>query len=356
MIFTDEVSGAIEEIARENSAGRDIDPHWEGILPEVIGLFRNEIFLAKHRSYIDERMIQRACKLAQMTISRRNTKELDIATLALHYWTSKTLSGISKDRNFQVLVDQMNWVNPSLIWLPACGIDEQVFDAMVDHYERRFFAERCYDELISRGRKSEYLKCTHVLLNNSDQFRPQQEVARKWLREKSGIIAAGVGVDSGVGEDLLHNFLAKLLDLPWHVQIQRAGATYKAIHDGADDMRRKGGRYKHVSLDDEHNDSIQDESARDPIERMIDDESPKRISRILECQPQIEKILSGGRAKLGKRRFQVLRQMRTDALQKENAALQKEIAKQLNISESTITRDIEVIRKSWGQIEKLLEN
>ena len=357
MIFTDEVSAAIEEIARENSDGGEIDQHWEGILPEVIGLFKNEIFLAQHRLYIDDPMIHSASKRARMTISRRNTKELDIATLALYYWTSKALSGIYRDRNFQALVDQMDWVKPSLIWLPRFGgIDEQVFDAMVEHYERRSFAQRCYAELVSRGRKSEYLKCTHVLLNNSDQFRPQQEVAHKWLREKSGIIAAGVGVDSGAGEDLLHNFLAKLLPLQFHTRIQRAAATHKAIHDGAVDIQRKGGRYDHVSLDDEHNDSIQDESARDPIERMIDNESPKRISRILEFQPQIEKILSGGRAKLGKRRFQVLQQMRTDALQKETAALQKEIAKQLNISESTMTRDIEVIRKSWGQIEKLLEN
>ena len=350
MILTDEVSGAMQQIAIENSDGGEIDQHWEGILPEVIGLFKNEIFLAQHRLYIDNQMNQSAFKRARMTISTRNAKKLDFATLALHYWTSSALSGISKDRNFQALVDQMEWVNPSLVWLPRFGgIDEQVFDALAEHYERIFFAERCYAELISRGRQNEYMKYTHVLLNKSDQFRPQQEVALKLLRERSGIIAAGVGVDSGVGEDLLHNFLEKLLDLPCHVQIQRAGATYNAIHDGAVDVRRKGGRFDHVSLDDEHIDSIPDDAAKDPIEGMIDDESPKRISRILECQPQIEKILSGGRAKLGKRRFQVLQQMCTDAPQ-------KDIAKQLNISEPTITRDKELIRQSWGQIQELLEN
>ena len=352
MLFTDEVSGAMQEIARENSDGGAIDQHWEGILPEVIGLFKNEIFLALHRSYIDERMIQSAFKLAQMTISPRDTKKLNIATLALHYWTSSALSGISKDRNFQALVDKMDWVKPSLIWLPRFGgIDEQVFDAMVEHYERIFFAERCYDELVSRGRKSEYLKCTHVLLNKSDQFRPQQNKAIKWLGEKSKDIVADMGMDPVVGEDSLQNWLMKLERKPLHERMRKGGRwwTEKGIHDGAIDIQRKGGQYDHVFLDDEHIDSIQDESARDPIERMIDDESPKRISRFLECQSQIEKILSGGRAKLGKRRFQVLQQRRANVSQ-------KEIAKQLNISESTITRDIKIIEQNGGKIYELLEN
>ena len=348
MIFTDEVSGAIEEIARENSDGGEIDQHWDGILPEVIGLFKNEIFLAQHRLYIDDPMIQSAFKHARMIILPRNTKELNIATLALYYWTSEALSGISKDRKFQCLVDQMDLVNPSLIWRPGFnGIHQQVFDAMVEHFDRRFFAQRCYAELVSRGRKSEYLKCTHVLLNNSDQFRPQQEVARERLCKISEIIATRVGIDSGVGEDLLHNFLANLLDLPWHVQIQRAGATRKAIHDGAVDARRKGGQCDHVSLDEEHFNSIPVDTAKDTIEEMI--ANGEILKRILEHQPQIEKILSGGRAKLGKRRFQVLQEMGTNASQ-------KEIARQLNISEPTITRDIEVIKQSRRQIRDLLEN
>lgn len=356
MIFTDKVSTAIEEIARENSHGGEIDQHWEAILPEMIGLFKNEIFLAQHRLHIDAPMIQSAFKHARMIISPQDTKKLDIATLALYCWTSRALSGISKDRKFQGLVDQMDLANPSLIWRPGFGIHQQVFDAMVEHYERIFFAERCYAELVSRGRQNEYMKYTHVLLNKSDQFRSQQEVARERLCKISEIIATRVGVDSGVGEDLLHNFVAKLLPLPWHEQIQRAGATHKAIHDGAVDLRRKGGQYDYVSLDDDHFNSIPDVTAKDSIEKMIDEEAPKLISRIFEYQAQIEKILSGGIAKLGIRRFQVLRQMHTDALHKKNAARQKEIAKQLNISESTISRDIEVIRQCRGQIQKLLEN
>lgn len=350
MIFTDEVSGAIEEIARENSDGGEIDQHWERILPEAIALFKNEIFLAQHRLYIDGPMIYSARKRAGMTISPQDPKKLNIATLVLHYWTSSALSGISKDRKFQVLVDQIDWVNPSVIWLPRFRrINDQVFDALAEHFERIIFAERCYEELVSRGRQSKYLKCTHVLLNNSDQFRPQQEVARKWLHEKSEIIAAGVGINSDVGEDLLHNFLLKLVPLPFHTQLQRSAATRKALHDGAVDMQRKGGRYEHVPLDDEHIDLIPDDATKDPINATIDEESPKRISRILECQPQIEKILSGGRSKLGKRRFQVLQQMRTDASQ-------KDIAQQLKITEPTLTRDKKIIRQSWAKILELLEN
>ena len=62
MILTDEVSGAMQQIAIENSDGGEIDQHWEGILPEVIGLFKNEIFLAQHRLYIDNQMNQSAFK------------------------------------------------------------------------------------------------------------------------------------------------------------------------------------------------------------------------------------------------------------------------------------------------------
>lgn len=82
---------------------------------------------------------------------------------------------------------------------------------------------------------------------------------------------------------------------------------------------------------------------------MIDDESPKRMARILEFQPQIERILSGGRSKLGKRRFQVLWRVR-------NGVSQTEIAKQLNISEPTLSRDKKAIKQSWENINALLEN
>lgn len=345
MIFTDKVSTAIEEIARENSDGGEIDQHWESILPEVIGLFKNEIFIAQHRLHIDTPMIQSAFKHARLIISPLNTKELDIATLALYCWTSGALSGISKDRKFQSLVDQMDLANPSLIWRPGFGIHQQVIDAMVEHYERIFFAERCYAELVSRGRQNEYMKYTHVLLNKSDQFRPQQEVARERLCKISEIIATRVGIDSGDGEDLLHNFVAKLLSLPWHEQIQRAGATHKAIHDGAVDVRRKGGQHDYVSLDDDHFNSIPDVTAKDSIEEMID--NGEILKRILEHQVQIEKILSGGKAKLGKRRFQVLRKMY-------EGDTQKEIAKQLNISEPTITRDVEVIEQNRSKLKNLL--
>lgn len=350
MIFKDDVGDVMDRIARENSDGAEIDPHWEAFLPEAIALFKNEIFLAQNRSYIDGPMIHSAFKRAQMTISPQDTKELDIATLALHYWTTSALSGISKDRNFQALVDQMEWVNPSLIWLPCHRrIDEQVFHAMVEHYERAIFAERCYYELVRRGRESEYLKCTHVQLNDSAELRQHREKARKWLHDKSEIIAAGVGINSDLGEDLIHNFLLRLVSLPFHTQLQRSAATGKALHDGAVDMQRKGGRYEHVPLDDEYINLIGDDAAKDPLDAIIDDESFKRVTRILECQPQIEKILSGGRAKLGKRRFQVLQQKR-------KGVPQIEIAKQLNISEPTITRDLEVIRQSWEKIQEFLEN
>ena len=93
------------------------------------------------------------------------------------------------------------------------------------------------------------------------------------------------------------------MPLPFHTQLQRSAATGKALHDGAVDMQRKGGRYEHVPLDDEYIDLIRDDATKDPLDEMIDDEFRNLLARILKFQPQIEKILSGGRAKLGKRRF-----------------------------------------------------
>ena len=354
MTLTEVIIGAMQKLARENSDGPKIDKYWEIVLPEVLDFMANEVFLTLHRLFINESMKQSAFRLAQ-TVPPRDTEKLDNATLTLHCLTREALWSISDDSGFQALVDRshgiicntadsIRWVKPSHVWLPhTYKVQLQIHRSLIERYKHAFFARRCYAEVVRRGRQNKYLKCVHVLLTDSDEFRQQQNEATKWLRAKSRSIVAKVGIDSNVGEDLLQNQFIKLLRLPWHEQVQRAGATKKAIRDGAIDLQRKGGQYEEVPLDDEHINAIPDDATYDTIEGMIADQFPKRI---LARQSQIEEILSEGKPDLGERRFMVLLKL--------SETPQNEIAKQLNTSEPTITRDKMVIRQKWEDIKDLL--
>ena len=109
--------------------------------------------------------------------------------------------------------------------------------------------------------------------------------------------------------------MKKLLDLPLHLQIQKCGATGKAIRDGVIDIHRKGGQYEHVPFDEHLTNTMPDGSTKDPSAGMIADEIPQRL---LECQPQIEGILSQGRLEKGERRFRVMQKMLTQDTSERN--------------------------------------
>ena len=137
--------------------------------------------------------------------------------------------------------------------------------------------------------------------------------------------------------------------MPAHIQVQRSGAILKAIRDRAIDIYRKGGRYEHVPFDDKLADAMPDKSAQDPIQDIIADEYHQRL---LECQPQIEEILSQGRPekrKQGERRFKVI-QLLVHTPNLTSSA----IANQLRTSEPTISRDRKVIEQSRDRIKEIL--
>ena len=337
------------QIARERSEGEDIDKYWDRVLPEALEFAANEIFLTLHRSYINQPMKKEAAQAAQVLPSRE-IGNLDYATMWLHCFTREWWLNMSHDEQFQALVDQNHgviydttdptrWVKPSLIWIPHFdGMIRQIFLSLVERYKQYSFARRCWTEMISRAQKNEYLKCTFIQLSDSHGLRREQNEAIQWLFSQS------MNIDADVGEDALQNWLEKLVALPPHMQIQRAGATQAAIQHGAIDIRRKGGQHKPIHLDKELINTTPDKSTIGPAE---DIEVEGLLPRLQSRRSQIEKILSKGKPKLGKRRFKVLEMLA-------HTSCQKTIAKKLNISESTITRDIQIIEKAGGRIREVL--
>ena len=343
----------MRRIAVANSEGQGIDEHWESVLPEIKDIFENEIFLTLHRLYIDEPMKCEAAQIAQK-VSLPDISDLDDAKLTLHCTIREVWLGISDCHEFQTFVDDnirgfihppdpTYWVNPSGIWLPISeGTVKQIFFLLIERYKQACFAQHCYAELVRRGRKSEVKKYTSVLVADSGDMRQEQNEAMQWFCNKSREIAPDVG------EEALQDWLEELSGLPPHVQMQKLGVTLTAIAQGAIDMRRKGGQYKPIPLEDELANAIPNESTESFNEEDITDEEFSQ--RLLANQKKIEDILSEGRAELGERRFQVL-QILIDT----PTLTSTEIAKRLNVSKQTIGRDREVIKQSYIEIQEILD-
>ena len=353
MDFIEANMHAIEQVARERSVGENIDKYWKRILPEVMEFAKNEIFLIIYREYINGLMKQNAAQVAH-AFPHRDISNLNNAELWLHNFTREWWLSLSEDRNFQALVDEHRrviynttdpvvWVKPSRIWLPHFdGIDRQIHISLVERYKQFFFAKRCWAELMRRGQKDPYIKHTFMLVIDPiylrQDFHRERNEANQWLCNESKRI------DPDFGEDARQDWLTKLSPLPLHEQIQKAEATGKAIRDRVIDMMRKGGQYENVPFDDQLANAISDESAVNPNQSMIADEF---LPRLLECRTQIEKVLGKGKPKLAKRRFKVMEMLT-------HTPCQKTIAKALNVSEGTITRDIQIIEKSGRQIRHIL--
>ena len=331
------------------------------VLPEAIHCAANEVFLVLHRAHVNPLMEQDAALFAQ-TPPPREISNLDDGTLTLHYYTRVWLLGMSKKCLFQTLVDQscgvisntkdaVSWVKPSLIWVPHFdGIVGPIYHALVKRYEECFFAERCYAELVRRGRENPYMKHTFIQLTDDPDLYQERNEGSEWLREASRRIATSVGAQPEVGEDVKQDWLAELFPLPLHRQIQEVRSTGIEIkHRAYDIQHRKGGQHKPTHLDDEIANTMPDKSAKDPSERMLADEIPQRL---LECQPQIEEILSQGRPekrKQGERRFKVMQLLAHTPNLTSSA-----IANQLRTSEPTISRDRKVIEQSRDRIKEIL--
>ena len=355
MDFMEATNYGIQLLAREFSAGKNIDKYWQRVLPEVSDFATNEIFLTLHRLHINELMKRNAAHLAQ-TVPPRDVDNLDNATLMLHYIIRDWWLRMSANSVFQALVDESRsiihnttdpivWVKPSHIWLPQSnGTARQIYLSLVERYKQIFFARRCYAELVRRGQQNPYIKHTFILIPGSPDMPREQTEAHQWYSSKSKGIATRIGVDPAYGEDAGHDWLEELAGLPLHQKIQRVGATRIAIERDIIDMQRKGKPYEHVHFDDVLTDVVADESAKAPNKNIITDEYRQRL---LECQTQIEDILSQRSLEAGKRRFQVILHMLMELPQ-------KEIAKRVNAKEPTITKDKQVIRENWDQIQEVV--
>lgn len=347
MNFLDANLSAMLTIARERSSGTDIDKYWTRVLPEAQGFAANEIFLTLHRFHINQLMKTEAAQVAQNTVPRDISK-LDHAELWLHYFTCKWWLDMSHDRSFQHLVDHSygvnsntadanRWVRPSLIWVPHTHvITPRIHRSLVERYKHLFFARRCFAKLVDYLRDKKHRKYTFILLGDSHGMHQRQSDARQWLTKKS------ISIDPDVGEDALQDWFHKLLRLPWHQRVQKIGATCKAIQDGAHDIRDKGSKYEHIPFDDDLTNTIPDKSRETPNDELITDEYYRRL---LECQAQIEEILSQGGPEKGKRRFKVMLLIarKPHLTSAEIAKWLKKSEPTLKVSQPTICRDRKII-------------
>ena len=349
MTLMDVTLGVIYQRARETSPGEGIDQHWGTVLPQASHCAVNEIFLVSHRAEVHPPMEQHAALHAQ-SLTPPDISNLDDGTLALHYNTRVWLLGISIEHWFQTLVDQSfdvtsntrdigRWVKPSRIWVPLAP---HICHSLVEHYKHYFFGQHCYAELVRRARKNPYMKHTFIQLTDDPDLYKERNEGSKWLREASQRIATSVGAQPEIGEEVKQDWLTELSSLPLHRQVQKAKDTRIEIkHRAYDIQHRKGGQYEHVPFDEDLTNTMPEESPTDSPECI-------GVEKLRACRSKIEKVLSKGKPKLGKRRFKVLEMLA-------HTSCQKTIAKQLNISESTITRDIQIIAKARDRIKEALD-
>ena len=354
----------MRQIAKNDGGGKGIDAHWEAVLPETDDIMANENFLALHHHYINDLLKREAAQVAQ-TCPPREIGNLADATLVLHCLVRGIWLGIAYDSKFQKFVNgnvtgvihtvqgvrcQPNpnvWVRSSGLWLPLfVGTDRKIFYSVVEQHRQYYFAQHCWEELRRRHpARNNIVKYTFVLLTDGDELRQQRNEGIQWLRHESRRLA--LDLDPEVSEDAMQDWLEKLSSLPLHMQVQKVGATRKAIRQRAIDMQRKGGECKPVSLDEEKAfvNSMADESTGVESEELIDKEFLQLLSA---NQPMIEEILHRN-AKIAKRRFSVMQM-----LAREPHLTWVEIARQLDTSPQTIGLDRDAIKDKWPLIQEAI--
>ena len=354
MTMMDVTIDVIYQRARETSEGEGIDKHWKSVLPEAIHCVDNEIFLVLHRAEVNPLLEQEAARYVQ-TLPPRDISNLDDGTLALHYYTRVWLMGMSKKPLYHTLVDQSygvssntrdagRWVKPSLIWLPIpTGFHGQIYNSLVKRCKHLYFAQHCYAELLHRARKNPYMKHTFIQLTDDPELSQLRNEGSAWLHAASQRIAIDIGAQPEAGEDAKNDWLVKLLPLPLHRQIQNLRATRKSIANRIIDLHyRKGGKYEQVPFDEDFTNTIPAESPTDFHEGIS-------LENLRVHQSKLEKLLSKGKTKLGKRRFKVMEMLA-------HTSCQKTIAKKLSVSEGTITGDVQLIKKERFRIQGILDS
>ena len=354
----------MRQLAKNDSAGEGIDEHWEAVLPETYDIMANEIFLALHGRFINESMMRQACEVAR-SLPLRDVSDIDDAKLYLHCLVRGTWLGIADDRKFQAHVNsnvngvihaaqrtianpqRIGWARTSRLWLSLCKEDlVQIVGALAERFKQYLFSEHCWHELTRRHVGKEVNKYMFALLTESEVItQKDRKEAYQWLAKLSSKATNGLaGIDP---HNILHVWWEILKNRSPHVQIQKLGVTPKAFHDLGIDIRRKGGKNEHVSLDVEAEfvNSIADESAGVESEELIDKEFLQLLSA---NQPMIEEILHRN-AKIAKRRFSVMQM-----LAREPHLTWVEIARQLDTSPQTIGLDRDAIKDKWPLIQEAI--
>ena len=357
MDFVEYTADILTRIAKDNSEGDELDSHWESILPEILQIAEDEIFLTVFRRYTDQSMKIDAAQQAQNLLLPDVTK-LDDATLYLHCWMREAWLGISDDPAFQSYVDDnltgvihppepVYWVPASGILLPiSAGTVRQLYLALVERYKQMRFAALCADQLMTNIQthdKTGARPHMTVLLTDSPEFAPQRNKSYQWLHDRTS------DIQIEIREDSIQDCLKDVLEMPPHMQIQKSGAILKSIRNRARDTFRARTRRKTVSLDDEFANSIPDKNVDNPIHDIIADEY---LERLVECQSELQKLLNDGRTdnpKQGERRFKIIQLLvRTPDLHSST------IATQLKTSPATICRDRKVIERNKARIQEIL--
>ena len=354
MTMMDVTIDVLYQCARETSEGEGIDKHWKAVLPEAIHCVDNEIFLVLHRSEVNPLLEQEAARYVQ-TLPPRDISNLDDGTLVLHYYTRLWLMGMSTKPLYHTLVDESygvssntkdagRWVKPSRIWLPiTANFHSQIYSSLVKRYKHYSFADHCYAELLHRVRKNPYAKHTFIQLTDDPDLYQLRNEGSVRLCEASRRIANDVGAPPEVGEDAKQDWLAKLC--PNHcIDRYRTFALLAKLSRGErlTFIIVKAGNYEHVPFDEDLTNTMPDESTTDSPEGI-------GVEKLRAGQSQLEKILSKGNPKAGKRRFKVMEMLT-------HTSCQKTIAKALNVSEGTITGDIKIIKKAQVRIQEILND
>lgn len=354
----------MRQLAENDSAGEGIDEHWEAVLPETYDIMANEIFLALHGRFINGSMMHQAYEIAR-SLPLRDVSDIDDAKLFLHCLVRGTWLGIAENPEFQAHVNsnvngvihtaqgtipnpqRIGWARSSRLWLPLSEeYFVQIVGALAERFKQHLFAEHCWHELTRRHVGKDVNKYMYALLTDSEVITEEDQTeAYQWLAKLSSNATKGLdGIDS---HDILHAWWENLKNRSPHVQIQKLGATPKAIHDLGVDMQRKGGKCKPVSLEEEKAfvNLMADESAGVESEELIDTEFLQLMST---NQEKIEGILHRN-AKIGKRRFNVMKM-----LIQTPTPTPAEIARELESSDQTIARDIVAIQQSWDLIQEAI--
>ena len=357
MDFVEYTADILTRIAKDNSEGEEMDCHWKSVLPEILRIAEDEIFLTIYRWYIDQPMKIDAAQQAQNLLLPDVTK-LDDATLYLHCWMREAWLGISDDPAFQSYVDDnlTGVIHPPepVYWVPASGIllpisegtTRQLYLVLVECYKQMRFAALCADQLMTNIQTQDKTGARPhmtVLLTDSPEFALQRNKSYQWLHDRTS------DIQTEVREDSVQNCLEDILKMPPHIRVQKSGAILKSIRNRARDTFRARTRRNTISLDDEFANSIPDKNADDPIQDII---AAEYLKRLVECQPELEALFSDGRIdnpKQGERRFKILR-----LLAHSPDLHSSTIAPQLKTSPATICRDRKVIDRNKDRIQEIL--